>query len=357
MPTEISTAASRSIFQSIFDGIPDGILVINRSFKVIIVNKTMQAYLGKAVAEVVGKHCYFICQNRKEICNDCQAQNAFMKIKPPSRIRACGSGNFEGQFEIWNYPIANESGDVYYIIEYMKDITKRQAMERELIHARHLAIIGEMAAKTSHEIRNPLNAMEGAAHYLLGEYKNDTKIQKYLGLIKDQILRLNDVTTELLKIAKPRIALDEKALINKVILKSIEIVEYDARDKRIDIELFLNESLPEICFDETSMQEVFLNILKNACDAIDSKGTIEIVGQPRERGGEQFIEIAVTDNGHGIPNDAKDKLFDSFYTTKEHGTGLGLSIVKDIMKSHGGYVFMESEPGSGTTVVLGLPVE
>jgi signal transduction histidine kinase len=243
------------------------------------------------------------------------------------------------------------------MIEYIKDITDKQNIEKELMERRRLAIIGEMAAKTSHEIRNPLNAMEGAAHYILEEFSHEPKIQKYLGLIKEQISRLNDVTSDLLKVAKPRKILGEKDYIHGVLIKSLEIVEYMNNGKNVDIQLFLDETLPKIKFDQSAMQEVFVNILKNASDAIQENGSIEIVGQLRQRKGEDFVEVSIIDNGIGIEPADREKVFETFYTTKDNGTGLGLPIVKDLMKTHGGYIFMEGEPGGGTCVVLGLPVE
>ncbi|MFQ5432594.1 MAG: PAS domain S-box protein, partial [Nitrospinota bacterium] len=159
--------ASSPILRSIFDGIPDGILVINKNFKVVMINKAMQKFMGKELNEIEGHHCYYLCHNSQMVCDDCNADSVFENVLPPSRIRVCFRENMKRKFEIWNFPIHSEDGSVDYIIEYIKDVTDRQKMEKELTQARRLAIIGEVAAKTAHEIRNPLNAMEGAAHYLL----------------------------------------------------------------------------------------------------------------------------------------------------------------------------------------------
>lgn len=346
---------SAPVLQSIFDGITDGILVIDSSYRVIMFNKAIQKFMEKSSEEIVGNYCYYLCHSNNHVCNDCQAPSVFENSSPPSRIRVCFKENLERQFEIWNFPIKNEDGEVDYMIEYIKDITDRQEMEKDLLQAQRLAIIGEVTAKTAHEIRNPLNAMEGAAHYLLDEYKDDQKIQKYLELIKEQISRLNKVTSDLLSAARPRLAFSKRELINSVLLKSVDLVNYLARDKKIDINIFLDEALPEIRFDEARIQQVFVNLLRNSCDAIENKGRIEIVGHKRQMKGEDFVEISIIDDGIGIPKTDPGKVFDSFFTTKKNGTGLGLSIVKDIMKSHGGYVYIENNPGGGTTASIGLP--
>lgn len=345
------------ILQSIFDGIPDGILVMDRDYNVVMFNKAMQKFMGITAEEIEGRYCYSLCFDSKHVCADCYAPSVFANAKAPSRIRTCFRENLEREFEIWNFPIRNKNGEVHFIIEYMKDITDKLAMEKDLMQAQRLAIIGEIAAKTAHEIRNPLNAIEGAAHFLLDEYKEDPKLQKYLGLIKDQIARLDKVTTDLLGASKPRIARGEKTLINSVILKSIDVAEYIARDKKISMELYIDERIPKISFDEEKIQQVLINILKNACDAVHEKGTIEVVGHLRQRKGEKFVEISILDNGVGMPGKDSEKVFDSFYTTKKNGTGLGLAIVKDIMKSHGGYVLFEGQPSGGTCVSVGLPVK
>ncbi|MDH5541719.1 MAG: ATP-binding protein [Nitrospinota bacterium] len=353
----ISKPENSPILQSIFDGLPDGIIVIDKFFKVVMANKAMQTLLDKPSNELEGKYCFYICHDTNRVCGDCQAENVFMNMHPPARIRKCSKDNNENrQYEILNFPIRNMNGEVHYMIEYIRDITNLQNIEKELMETRRLSIIGEMAAKTSHEIRNPLNAMEGAAHYLLEEYKDDQKIQKFVGLIREQILRLNDVTTNLLMKAKQKYK-GEKDQISTVLVKSIEIAQYAPNGKEVEIELFLDETLPAVYFDPSAMQEVFVNILKNAMDAVQENGRIEVVGQMRQRRGEDFVEISVIDNGEGIPFHKKDQVFDTFFTTKANGTGLGLVIVKDIMKAHGGYIFIDSEPGGGTCVVLGLPAQ
>ncbi|GMT42609.1 MAG: hypothetical protein IEMM0002_1020 [bacterium] len=347
------------ILQSIFDGIPDGILVINREYKVVMCNDAIRKFMEKPSDEIRDHDCFYLCHEYNQACSDCAAHAVFSNSTPPSRIRECFKGNLKRRFEIWNFPIKNENGEVNYMIEYIKDVTDRQHMEKELNHARRLAIIGEVAAKTAHEIRNPLNAMQGAAHYLLEEYADDPKIQKYLNLIKDQISRLDGVSSDLLESARPRLSFGKKTLINSAILKSIEVVDSDMRDRKISIEIFLDERLPELRFDELRMQQVFINLLKNGCDAVglNKKGVIEIVGHLKQVKGEDFVEISIIDNGVGIREADTDKIFNSFYSTKENGTGLGLSIVKDIMTSHGGYVFVESTPNGGTCASVGLPIQ
>jgi two-component system NtrC family sensor kinase len=346
---------SNPILQTIFDGITDGILVIDRSFKIVMYNKGMQKFMVTQ-EDIEGYYCYFVCHHNNIPCHDCQAQTAFNNIQPPSRTRVCFRDNAKRQFEIWNFPIRNDDGEVDYMIEYIRDVTEKQGMEKELMTSRRLAIIGEVAAKASHEIRNPLNAMAGAAHYLLNEYKDDPKIQKYAGMIEEQISRLNKVTTDLLDASKSKIKFGEKALITHPLLKSLEVVEEEARNKKVEIQIFLDEELPEVRYDGERMQQVFINVLRNALDAMEGKGSIEVVGAVRQINGEDYLEINVIDGGAGISPEVKERIFESFYTTKKNGTGLGLVIVRDIMKSHGGYVFIESGLHGGTTVRIGLPL-
>ncbi|MBI3794140.1 MAG: PAS domain-containing protein [Nitrospinae bacterium] len=343
------------ILQTIFDGITDGVLVIDRSYKIVMYNKGMQNFM-RTEDDIEGLYCYFVCHHNNVPCHDCQAQTAFNNIQPPSRTRVCFRDNAKRQFEIWNFPIANDEGDVDYMVEYIRDVTEKHGMEKELMTSRRLAIIGEVAAKTSHEIRNPLNAMAGAAHYLINEYKSDPKIQKFAGMIEEQIARLNKVATELLDSSRPKISFGEKALITQALLKSLEVVEDDARKRKIDVQLFLDEDLPEVRYDGDRMQQVFINVLRNALEAMENGGAIEIVGAVRQVNGEDYLEICFIDGGVGIPAELKDAVFESFYTTKKTGTGLGLPIVRDIMKNHGGYVFIEPSFRGGTAVRIGLPI-
>lgn len=347
---------SHPILQSIFDGITDGLMVIDQNYRVVMYNKAMERFIGKGGADIEGTFCFFICHNNNIVCEDCQAQTAFNNIHPPSRIKQCFRDNAHRRFEIRNFPIRNPEGGVDYMIEHIKDITEKQIMERELMESRRLAIIGELAAKTSHEVRNPLQAMEGAAHYLLAEYKDDEKIQKYLGLIKEQISRLNHVTTEMLERSRPPILHKDREFINAVLLKSVDLIRKEERAKAINIETYLDERLPRVAFDAAKMEQVFINVLHNACDAIGGEGNIEIVGARRQINGEDFLELGFLDSGVGVPREGAEKLFESFYTTKKNGTGLGLAIVKEIMKQHGGYAFIECGLEGGACVRIGLPV-
>lgn len=348
---------SSPILQSIFDGIPDGILVIDKNFKVVMFNKAMEKFMGKDAGEIEGRYCYYLCHNSQMVCDDCNADAVFENILPPFRIRVCFRENMKRKFEIWNFPIHSKNGSVDYIIEYVKDVTDRQKMEKELTQSRRLAIIGEVAAKTAHEIRNPLSAMEGAAHYLLEEYSADPVLQKYLGLIKEQITRLNGVATGLLKNVRVRPSFNGKAFITSVLLKSIDAVENKLASKNINIEMYLDENLPKLNFDENKMQQVFINLLINSHEAIGDKksGNIEIIGHLKQVKGEDYVEISIMDNGSGLPQSEWTRAFDSFYTNKENGTGLGLSIVKDIVNGHSGYVYMESGSLGGACVCVGLP--
>ncbi len=364
METKLSPASkgrkkpeSNPILQSIFDGITDGIMVIDRSFKIVMYNKGMQKFMTTQ-DDIEGYNCYFVCHHNNVPCNDCQAQNAFNNIQPPSRIRTCFRDNLKRRFEIWNFPIRNGDGGVDYMVEYIRDVTEKQGMEKELMSARRLAIIGEVAAKAAHEIRNPLSAMAGAAHYLLNEYKDDQKIQKYARLMEEQIERLSKFTTSLLDSTRPKVNLGEKALINVPLLKSMDVLEEEARTRGVDVQIFLDEELPLVKFDGERMQQVFINVLRNAFEAVEGrKGSVEIIGSLRQINGEDYLEVNFIDNGTGVQEQDKERVFEPFYTTKKHGTGLGLGIVKDIMKSHGGYVLMESGPrGGGACVRLGLPI-
>ncbi|MFQ5430928.1 MAG: PAS domain-containing sensor histidine kinase, partial [Nitrospinota bacterium] len=186
---------------------------------------------------------------------------------------------------------------------------------------------------------------------------DDHLLQKYLGLIKDQITRLNGVATEMLKDARVRPIQGGKAFINSVLLKSIDAIENKTANRNINIEVYLDENLPKLSFDENKIQQVFINLLRNSYEAIGDKksGNIEIVGHLRQVKGEDYVEISIMDNGSGLPQTEWTRAFDSFYTSKENGTGLGLSIVKEIVNAHGGYVYMESGSLGGACICVGLP--
>jgi two-component system NtrC family sensor kinase len=224
---------------------------------------------------------------------------------------------------------------------------------QRLLQSERLATVSRFASQIAHEIRNPLNSISLNVELLEDELNPASETGR--GLIRSvlrELDRLNGIVSEYLqfsRVLKPNL---ERGRIDSVIRSVAESFNPPLRPPRIEFNLREAESTPEISFDPQLLRHVLDNLLRNAVEAIEGQGTIDLETEVVDR----FVVIRVRDSGAGIPVDAQSRLFEPFYTTKAHGTGLGLATSQQIMFEHDGHVLWESQPGKGSTFSLMLPV-
>jgi two-component system NtrC family sensor kinase len=227
-----------------------------------------------------------------------------------------------------------------------------------------MAALGKMAAGIAHEINNPLAVIGEKAGWIkdllkMEDFSKSENFQEYadaVNKIEQHINRAKTITHRLLGFARRMEPVTERVNINTVLDESVAFLENEARYRNIDIQVDYAADLPLITSDSSQLQQVFLNILNNAIDAIAKEGEINIKSKHIAKNNE--IRIEINDNGPGIPKDVVTKIFDPFFTTKEvgKGTGLGLSISYSIVEKLGGRMMVASEEGKGTTFTIYLPV-
>jgi two-component system NtrC family sensor kinase len=236
--------------------------------------------------------------------------------------------------------------------EKLKEFTKTKIMESE-----KLAMIGQLSANVAHELNNPMQGVFTFAHLLLEKMQADDPNRKYVEKIVNQTDRCKSIIRGLLDFArqqKPDITLSD---VNLVLNDCVALVENQAIFHNINIEKAFDAKLPNIYIDPSQIERVFLNIIINAAEAMETIGhlLLETKFDPSNK----FVEIHFNDSGPGIKSEDIDKIFDPFFTTKDvgHGTGLGLAISYGIIKEHGGDILVKSELGKGTRFIVRLPVE
>jgi two-component system NtrC family sensor kinase len=234
-----------------------------------------------------------------------------------------------------------------------------------MVHESKMAALGKMAAGVAHEINNPLAVIAEEAGWMKDLLKeedvaNSPNFQEYQETIKKieyHVERVKKVTHRLLGFARRMEPTEEKVLVNDVLEECVGFLENEARYRNIVINRELAQNLPTIASDSSQLQQVFLNILNNAIDAMGKDGTITLktFHQPDTH----QVVIRISDTGPGIPKDVLAKIFDPFFTTKEvgKGTGLGLSISYSIIEKLGGIITVDSEVGQGTSFTISLPVK
>ena len=228
--------------------------------------------------------------------------------------------------------------------------------QAQLIQSEKLSGIGEFIAGVAHELNNPLTSVMGFSE-LLQKVEIDPQYKRHLEMIHKSALRCQKIVQALLGFAR-RTAPERKAVcLNSLIEAAMEILLYQLRTSNVEVTLKLDPHLPQAMVDPHQIQQVFVNLINNARQAIEShhpKGWIKIT---TTRHGET-VRVIFQDNGPGIPEQNLSKIFDPFFTTKEvgKGTGLGLSLCYGIIHEHGGTITPRSRPGEGATFIIELPV-
>jgi signal transduction histidine kinase len=230
---------------------------------------------------------------------------------------------------------------------------------RKMHRTDRLATLGELTAGAAHEIRNPLTSIRSSIQFLKRKLNDPSDIEMANDLISE-VDRINEIIEGMLSFAKPQSLKKENTQLKTILSQTIQLVSNTARKKEIDISLNYLADREDISADPSQLKQLFLNIIMNSIQAIESiPGKIEInviLSEGKNKYTPEYL-IEFIDNGEGISNENIDKIFDPFYTTKDEGTGLGLSISYGIIKQHGGDIEFFSEPGKGTRVKIRIPLK
>jgi two-component system NtrC family sensor kinase len=227
------------------------------------------------------------------------------------------------------------------------------AMQLRVAQSERLASLGMLAAGVAHEVNNPLGGILALTALTLEDLPADHPCRRNLEVVLQQSERCRDIVKGLLDFSRQSDVSMEELQINAVLDQTIELVAQQSAFFNVRIERRWAHGLPPIAGDRSQLQQVFLNILVNAVQAMDERGVITI--RTAASGGE--VEVRISDTGCGIPPDVIDRIFDPFFTTRDGGggTGLGLAIAYGIVTRHRGHIHAESTVGHGTTFVIRLP--
>lgn len=268
--------------------------------------------------------------------------------------------------------VAFENARLYRTLERQMEELKR-SQTQQLLQSAKLASIGELATTVAHEINNPLTSILGFTTLIMDEMKEGDPIKNDLRIIESEALRSRDIVRNLLDFARKRPVRRELTDINQTIEKTLNLLRHQAELSNIELKEEYAGKIPTIIVDADQMKQVFINLLKNAFDAMPKGGTLTIttlLHTPRSRAippsipvrdipiSGQSIEIRFKDSGIGIPKEELPKIFEPFFSTKaEMGTGLGLAVSYGIIERHSGRLEVYSELGEGSTFVIRLPVK
>jgi len=229
---------------------------------------------------------------------------------------------------------------------------KLQSSQQQLVQSAKMASLGKLVADMAHEVNNPLMVISGRAQLSLMEKIENTALRDNLNIIVDQCKQARDIIHRLLTFSKPSRGLLEKADVNELLEFAIKLLEHQYSLKDIRFIRNFADSLPSVEIDKKQMQEVFMNIIKNAAEAMPGGGTIAVSTSKKSH----YLALEIADTGEGISDEVLENIFIPFFTTKKDGTGLGLSVCYGIIKGYGGELKYVSKLGKGTTATILLPI-
>jgi two-component system, sporulation sensor kinase A len=246
-------------------------------------------------------------------------------------------------------PIVDETGRLISFMIVSRDITEKKRAEELLRQSDMLSAVGQLAAGIAHEIRNPLTALRGFIQLM----QSSAEDERYCGIMLSELDRINLIVSELLLLAKPQAVKYQQRQVGTILKNVLSLLDSQAILNDIQIHAWIEEKLPPITCEENQLKQVFINLFKNAIEAMPNGGDLRVEAEALDEG---KVRIRIKDTGCGIDPEQIPRLGEPFYTTKEKGTGLGLMVSHKIIEEHGGSITITSEPEKGTTVDVILPV-
>ncbi len=228
---------------------------------------------------------------------------------------------------------------------------ENERMRQELERAERMKRVSILATGLAHEIKNPLSAIRTFVAYLPERYHDAAFREKFTRIVGNEVERINTIVQQLLHFAKPALLKLQPTDVNQLLSDTLAFLTNDCLKRRVEVTTDLRANHAPIPADANQLRQVFLNLILNSLDAMEHGGRLHVTS----RGHTGHLEIAIADNGCGIPADQLAHIFEPFYTTKDTGVGLGLAIVQGIIERHGGKIALTSRPGQGTTATITLP--
>jgi PAS domain S-box-containing protein len=348
----LQNQALKEFSESIVESINAGVLACNLEQKVESWNSAMELLYGLNRAQAVGRALgeIFPPELMAELTPAPEARQAFSLYK--FRLRT-GDGR-QLIVNVSLTPLVGRDGDVIGRLLIVNDLTERVSLEDQLIQAEKLSSIGLLAAGVAHEVNTPLAVITSQAQMLIRQLPVEDAQSKTLDKIIKQAFRASEIVNSLLKFSRTGTSEYNDLDLNKVIQETLSLLEPMLRASKILLNLQLTPDLAPVYGNASRLQQVFMNLMVNARDAMPFGGELTLVTEAEN----STVFVEVSDNGVGIPRDHLQKIFDPFFTTKStsRGTGLGLAVSYGIIREHSGKVQVESQVGKGTTFRLEFPV-
>jgi two-component system, LuxR family, sensor kinase FixL len=360
--------AREAHLQSILDTVPDAMIVIDEHGIIQSFSSAAERQFGWTADEVVGKNVDMLMPEPYRTAHD----GYLVRYLTTGERRIIGIGRVvvgerkDGSTFPMELSVGEMvSGDKRYFTGFVRDLTERQAAERrlqdvqgELVHVSRLTALGEMASAMAHELNQPLTAaasfMKGCLVLLKRKPLDEARLEDMISQGADQALRAGQIIRRLRDFVSKGEA--ERSIENlpQLLEEAGALAMVGARERNVRLRYDLDPRVNLVLADKVQVQQVALNLIRNGIEAMEAAPRKEILVGARPVA-DDMIEVRISDTGHGIAPEAAGQLFQPFMTTKADGMGIGLSISRTIIEGHGGRIWVEPNPGGGTTFRFTLP--
>ncbi len=360
-PTQAPAEPSLAL-EGIVAEYPDAIISMDLQGIIRLWNRGAETTFGYAADEAVGQSIEILLPKKKKYANELASlrrrldRDGFVRAKETVRVAKDGS---EVPVLLTETTLKDEEGKPVGSFVILKDIVERKQLELRLLQSERLTVIGKLASHLAHEIKNPLNSILLNAE-LLGDEIADlaaaaradsTEARSLIDVILREVRQLRKVAELYLDFARPSRNVTKTVSINGLLRQIIRFLKNEFVAKDIRCHKSLSREVPQANVDPIKLKQAFLNVIRNAIEAIGTGGELTIASR---LDGEQ-IEIVVKDSGKGMTAEELDQLYTPFFTTKAVGTGLGLAYAQQVVLEHDGEIRCQSAPGDGTTFTIALP--
>ncbi|PLX74539.1 MAG: PAS domain-containing sensor histidine kinase [Desulfuromonas sp.] len=354
----------QQIYARVIDNLDRAVIATDQEGHIVLFNPTAQAYTGLSEKQCLGRHYEQLFAGQAEILALIQQTlSAGRSISDDEDVFLHPSAGPPIPISITVSPIFGSGSDQEGVVMIIRDLSRTKELEEALRHADRLSMLGTLAAGLAHEVKNPLGGIRGAAQLLEMELGDNSPLQEYTSVMIKEVERVDGIIEELMDLSRPRPLSKNEVDLNQMLGDLLLLQQEAHRERNICFVLDLDPSIPPISGDEALLTRLFLNLIKNAAEAVKQNGVISIsckivsdyhLHNPGKRP-VPWIVVEITDDGPGISKEEKERIFTPFYTTKVGGSGLGLATCQKIIGSHNGFIRVKSKPNEGTTFRVSLP--
>jgi len=358
----------RTLWENVLRHFKHAVIVLGRDSSIVFFNQAAEELTRTPRAKVLGRRCVDVFPDTPVL------HEMFVRARESRQSETRGEEEWDLHHKqvpirITSVPIWDDVGEVEGAALVVEDVSRQIALEEAARQNENLAQLGTLVAGLAHEVRNPLAGIKGAAQLLAQKLPDDASLKEYTDVISSETDRLSSLVGDLLHLGAPPKPTLTRVNIHQVLQRVLAVLDSEIQQHGMSLNCTFDPSLPDIMADSEQLQQVFLNLIKNAIDAmaampvpadqlsVHTKMEADYYVMRASGGAQSYLRVEINDNGPGIDPEVIQHIFEPFYTTKSTGTGLGLAIAQRIVSDHQGTIRASQRQPTGTSIWVSLPIQ